>query len=113
MNYYMDLGFLPPSLQYFAVSGRAGFYGPKGGENGQIIGTATKTEINAEPIRLTFDASKAIWGEKYTHNVDVWVAYRLWRNKFGLDENASAACTTLAPGSCREDSLYSGITVKF
>jgi len=113
MNYYMDLGFLPPSLQYFAISGRAGFYGPKGGENGQIIGTATKMEINAEPIRLTFDASKAIWGEKYTHNVDVWVAYRLWRNKFGLDENASAACTILASGSCREDSLYSGVTVKF
>jgi hypothetical protein len=113
MNYYMDLGFLPPSLQYFAISGRAGFYGPKGGENGQIVGTATKTELNAEPIRLTFDASKAIWGEKYTHNVDVWVAYRLWRNKFGLDEKASAACTVLAAGSCREDSLYSGITVKF
>lgn len=113
MNYYMDLGFLPPSLQYFAVSGRAGFYGPKGSENGEIIGTATKTEINAEPIRLTFDASKAFWGEKYTHNVDVWVAYRLWRNKFGLDEKASLPCTTFAPGSCREDSLYSGITVKF
>jgi hypothetical protein len=113
MNYYMDLGFLPPSIDYFAISGRAGFYGPKGGENGQIAGTDTKMEINAEPIRLTFDASKAIWGAKYTHNVDVWVAYRLWRNKFGLDEKASLACTTFAPGSCREDSLYSGITVKF
>lgn len=113
MNYYMDLGFLPASMDYFAVSGRAGFYGPKGGENGQIAGTDTKMEINAEPIRLTFDASKAIWGEKYTHNVDVWVAYRLWRNKFGLDEKNSAACTVLAAGSCREDSLYSGITVKF
>jgi hypothetical protein len=113
MNYYMDLGFLPPSISYFSVSGRAGFYGPKGSENGQILGTATKTELNAEPIRLTFDASKAIWGAKYTHNVDVWVAYRMWRNKFGLDEKNSAACTTIAAGSCREDSLYSGITVKF
>jgi hypothetical protein len=113
MNYYMDLGFLPPSLDYFAISGRVGFYGPKGGENGQIAGTATKMEINSEPIRLTFDASKAIWGPKYTHNVDLWVAYRLWRNKFGLDHNASLACTTFAPGSCTEDSLYTGITVKF
>ncbi len=113
MNYYMDLGFLPPSLDYFAISGRAGFYGPKGGENGQIAGTDTKVEINAEPIRLTFDASKAFYGAKYTHNVDVWVAYRLWRNKFGLDENASLACTTFAPGSCSEDSVYTGITVKF
>jgi hypothetical protein len=113
MNYYMDLGFLPPSIDYFSVSGRLGLYGPKGGENGQIAGTATKMEINSEPVRLTFDASKAIWGAKYTHNVDVWVAYRLWRNKFGLDEKNSLACTTFAPGSCREDSLYSGITVKF
>ncbi|MES2030124.1 MAG: hypothetical protein V4477_13185 [Pseudomonadota bacterium] len=113
MNYYMDLGFLPESINYFSVSGRAGFYGKKGGENGQIAGTDTKIELNAEPIRLTFDASKAIWGAKYTHNVDVWVAYRMWRNKFGLDENASFACTVAAPGSCREDSLYSGITVKF
>lgn len=113
LNYYMDLGFLPESINYFAISGRAGFYGPKGGENGQIAGTATKTEINSEPIRLTFDASKAVWGPKYTHNVDVWVAYRLWRNKFGLDSSASLACTTFAPGSCTEDSLYTGITVKF
>jgi hypothetical protein len=30
LNYYRDLGFLPPSVQYFAISGRAGFYGPKG-----------------------------------------------------------------------------------
>jgi hypothetical protein len=112
-NYYMDLGFLPPSIDYFSLSGRLGLYGPKGGENGQIAGTATKMEINSEPVRLTFDASKAIWGAKYTHNVDVWVAYRLWRNKFGLDEKNSLACTTFAPGSCREDSLYSGITVKF
>jgi hypothetical protein len=113
MNYYMDLGFLPPSISYFSVSGRAGFYGAKGGENGQIAGTDTKIELNAEPIRLTFDASKAIWGQKYTHNVDVWVAYRMWRNKFGLDEKNSLACTVFAAGSCREDSLYSGITVKF
>jgi hypothetical protein len=114
LNYYMDLGFLPPSMQYFSISGRAGFYGPKGSENGQILGTDTKMEINAEPVRLTFDASKAIWGQKYTHNVDVWVAYRLWRNKFGLDEKNSFACTVGAgAGSCREDSLYSGITVKF
>lgn len=113
INYYMDLGFLPPSLNYFSVSGRAGFYGPKGGENGQIIGTATKTEINSEPVRLTFDASKAAWGDKYSHFVDVWVAYRYWQNKFGLDEKASAACTLLAPGSCREESAYAGVTVKF
>jgi hypothetical protein len=28
INYYMDLGFLPESVNYFAISGRAGWYGP-------------------------------------------------------------------------------------
>ena len=52
--------------------------------------SATKTEFNSEPIRLTFDASKAFWGAKYSHFVDVWVAYRYWQNKFGLDHNNAA-----------------------
>jgi hypothetical protein len=119
-NYYMDLGFLPPSVQFFSISGRAGWYGPKGNENqplGRLGGGApTKTEFNSEPIRLTFDASKALMGEKYSHFVDVWVAYRYWQNKFGLDHSFSPTCT-LAPGvsnhTCTESSLYSGITVKF
>ena len=50
--------------------------------------TASKTEFNSEPIRLTFDASKAFMGPKYSHFVDLWVAYRYWQNKFGLDHNA-------------------------
>jgi hypothetical protein len=69
INYYMELGFLPENMQYFAISGRAGFYGPKGNQNAPLGplggGTPTKTELNSEPIRLTFDASKAIWGPKY------------------------------------------------
>jgi hypothetical protein len=48
--------------------------------------------------------------------VDVWVAYRYWQNKFGLDHKKSLVCN-VAPGvsndSCTEESLYSGITVKF
>ena len=73
-------------------------------------------EINSEPIRLTFDASKAVWGAKFAHFVDIWVAYRYWQNKFGLDHAKSAVCN-VTPGvsnnSCSESSLYSGITVKF
>jgi hypothetical protein len=127
INYYMDLGFLPENMQYFAISGRAGFYGPKGDANSLpansgvgVFSTATKTEINSEPIRLTFDASKAAWGQKYSHFVDVWVAYRYWQNKFGLDHNAEfGVCNATLNGviqsthSCTEQSLYSGITVKF
>jgi hypothetical protein len=124
-NYYMDLGFLPPQYQFFSISGRAGWYGKKGTDteplpfnpaNG-VFNTAV--EFNSEPIRLTFDASKAVWGAKYSHSVDVWVAYRYWQNKFGLDHSRAFACTTVAGGvtvsngSCTESSLYSGITVKF
>jgi hypothetical protein len=126
VNYYMDLGFLPQSMQYFAISGRAGWYGPKGNENAPLVtgavgnpGTATKTELNSEPIRLTFDASKAIWGAKYSQFVTTWVAYRYWQNKFGLDHNnAPGVCTIAGPGtpstnSCTEQTVYAGVTVKF
>jgi hypothetical protein len=62
------------------------------------------------------DASKALWGPKYSHNVDVWVAYRYWQNKFGFDHANSVICNA-APGvsnnGCTENSLYSGLTVKF
>ena len=122
INYYMDLGFLPPEMQYFAISGRAGFYGPKGNQNEPLGvlggGTATKVEINSEPIRLTFDASKAIWGAKYSQFVTTWVAYRYWQNKFGLDHNAApGVCTlnagTISTNSCTESTVYAGVTVKF
>lgn len=120
INYYMDLGFLPPSLQFFAVSGRAGFYGPKG--TGAAPGVVnpyyeTKTEIKTEPIRLTFDAGKALWGPKYSQTVQLFVAYRYWENKFGHnDQNpADRVCFTNGVNnrSCTEKSVYSGITVKF
>ena len=124
-NYYMDLGFLPPYLDFFSISGRAAWYGKKGTDTEPLpVNPAnavfnTKVEFNSEPIRLTLDASKAIWGPKYSHFVDVWVAYRYWQNKFGLDHNRAFACTatlgavTVSNGSCTESSLYSGITVKF
>jgi hypothetical protein len=122
-NYYMDLGFLPESMQYFSISGRAAWYGPKGNQNAPLGvasgGTATKVEFNSEPIRLTLDASKAVMGAKYSHFVDVWVAYRYWQNKFGLDHNnAPGVCTLAGPGtpstnSCTESSVYTGVTVKF
>ena len=127
-NYYMDLGFLPENMQFFSISGRAAWYGKKGDQNNPLVGfgtgpfsTATAVEFNSEPIRLTFDASKAVWGPKYTHFVDLWVAYRYWQNKFGLDHNAApgvctltnAAGVTFSTNSCTESTVYGGITVKF
>jgi hypothetical protein len=106
-NYYMDLGFLPENMQYFSISGRAAWYGTKGTETEPLPyappfvggpGNAnTAVEFDAEPIRLTLDASNAAWGAKYSHFVDVWVAYRYWQNKFGLDHKLSAVCN-VAPG---------------
>jgi hypothetical protein len=125
-NYYMDLGFLPESFQFWSISGRAAWYGPKGTENNPLPfaqpfvaafpNARTAVEFNSEPIRLTFDASKAAWGPKYSHFVDLWVAYRYWQNKFGLDHSVSTACMfspTIRNGSCTESTVYSGITVKF
>jgi hypothetical protein len=116
-NYYMNLGFLPESIQFFSISGRAGWIGKKGNENAPLnTGVQTAVELNSEPIRLTFDASKAMWGAKYSHFLDVWVAYRYWQNKFGLDHAASSNCLLPSGASnntCTESSLYSGVTVKF
>jgi len=119
-NYSMNLGFLPESMQFFAISGRAAWYGKKGNQTSPLGvaggGTDTAIEFNSEPIRLTFDASKAIWGPKYSHNVDVWVAYRYWQNKFGLDHNAAPGVCTVAgvsTNTCTESTVYSGVTVKF
>jgi hypothetical protein len=121
LNYYMDLGFLPEQINYFSVSGRAGFYGPKGAgaSSPSTIQTSNRTamEINSEPIRLTFDASKAFVGPKYAHFLDVWVAYRFWENKFGLDDQNvnNGVCYTngINNRSCTEKSLYAGVTAKF
>jgi hypothetical protein len=124
INYYMDLGFLPESINYFSISGRAGWYGTKGTDANPLpVNPAngvnpTAVELNSEPIRLTFDASKAAWGAKWSHYIDVWVAYRYWQNKFGLDHNTAFACTSGVPvgmnnGSCTESTVYTGITLKF
>ena len=127
VNYYMDLGFLPENMQFFSVSGRAGWYGKKGDQNQPLVfngvgpfSTGTAVELNSEPIRLTFDASKAFIGPQYSHFVDLWVAYRYWQNKFGLDHNAAPGVCTLTAGgvtrstnSCTEETVYAGVTVKF
>lgn len=113
LNYYMDLGFLPEYLP-LSISGRAGFYGPKGNQNSPLDnGFASKTEILAEPIRLTLDASRMVMGPKYSHFADVWVAYRYWQNKYGLDHERNTSCLGKNIDSCTENTVYTGVTVKF
>ncbi|WP_315763965.1 MULTISPECIES: hypothetical protein [unclassified Bradyrhizobium] len=122
IGYGMDLGFLPENMQYLSISGRAGIYGPKGnGAYGGYTlppGMNTATEINAEPIRLTFDVSKALWGSKYAHLIDAFVAYRYWKNKYGLDGgNVANRSCFFANGasnrSCTEQTVYTGVTAAF
>ena len=124
-NWYMDLGFLPENMQFFSISGRAAWIGPKGDATGLPalsgvgrFSTTSKTEFNSEPIRLTFDAGKAFMGPKNAHAVDLWVAYRYWQNVHGFDHNATPGiCTVAASGqstkSCTESTVYSGVTIKF
>ncbi|WP_370143394.1 hypothetical protein [Bradyrhizobium elkanii] len=122
IGYGMELGFLPESLRYFSVSGQAGFYGPKGnGAYGAYTlpsSMNTATEIKSEPIRLTIDVSKVLWGQRYSHFIDAFVAYRYWKNKFGLDAgNPANRLCSFANGtsnrSCTEETVYAGVSMKF
>ncbi len=113
-SYAMDLGFLPESLP-LSISGRVAVIGPKGqvadpSAVPYAIVPPTKTEIISEPIRVTLDASKLLWGPQYSHFTDVWVAYKYRQNILGLDHALTPACRG---DTCTESTVYSGITVKF
>ncbi|SDT23453.1 hypothetical protein [Bradyrhizobium canariense] len=116
VNYDMDLGFLPESVQFFSISGRVGVYGPKGPFEGVPGQEPTKTEINSEPIRVTFDAGRAFLGKKYAHEVDIWAAYRYTQNQFGNDANSAPfVCTVngVSTNSCTTNAYATGMTLKF
>ncbi len=87
------------------VSGRAGFYGPKG--NGAYGGYTlpaamnTKTEINSEPVRLTFDASKRCKGAKYSHFVDaLGLPYRYLEEQVSGFDGSNPAPTLASASTC-------------
>jgi hypothetical protein len=84
--YAMPLGFLPPWLP-LTFGGYANFYGPKGtgcgcDPGGLLTGNTTKTEIHTEQ-RLTLDVGKLTVNKAGMYSV--FVGYRYWKNKFGLD----------------------------
>lgn len=66
-KFWTGFGFLPETVQFWSIGGRAGWYGQNGSENSPLPGTKTAVEFNSEPIRLTLDAPKAVWGAKYSH----------------------------------------------
>jgi len=94
------------------LSGFANFYGPKGNGTRGYIPTATKraTEFNSEQ-KLSLDLGKMVGGPSKANLFDVWVAYRYWQNKFGLDHAKDGAC--IGNSSCTEKTLASGVSVKF
>lgn len=113
-NYYMDLGFLPEWLP-LAISGRVTVVAPIGtgapaGVLPSLVLLPRATEISSEPIRLTLDFSKLVWGPKYSHFTDVWVAWKYDRNILGLDNAHNPACVS---NTCEVSTVYAGITVKF
>ncbi len=106
-NYSMPLAFLPASIP-LTFGGRVGIYGPKG--TGSSFSTdKTTTEINAEQ-RLTLDVGKMVMGRAGV--VDVFVAYRYWQNKFGINHSKSPVCVGTG-GSCTENAFSLGTSVKF
>ena len=87
------------------LSGRFNVYGPKG--TGSSLETAkTKTEINSEQ-RLTLDVGKMAYGASRADLVNVFVAYRYWQNKFGINHSSCPA------NSCTENAVTTGVSVKF
>jgi hypothetical protein len=113
-NYQMNLGFLPETIP-LAISGRmlivgAQGYGYAAGQLPSTVFPPSATQFITEPIRLTLDASRIIWGKNYSHALDVWVAYKYNQNVLSLDHDLSSACKG---GACTTSSVYTGITAKF
>lgn len=113
-SYYMPLGFLPETIP-LAISGRVQVVGPGGfgyapGQLPPGLLPTSKTQILTEPIRLTLDASKLFWGARYSHAVDVWVAYKYSQNLLGADHNLARGCIG---GACTLSSVFTGLSLKF
>ncbi len=111
-NYAMPLGFLPPTIP-LSISGYANFYGPKGTGVGLAAPKVPKTAVEfLSEQKLSLDVGKMIGGARQANKFNVWIAYRYWQNKFGLD-HTKGTCIGASTGSCTEQSLVTGISVMF
>ena len=82
-NYTQPLGFLPVwlPLTYKAI---VGMHGPKGfGENQAVAVGTRKTELFTQQT-LDLDTGKIFWSKPNMWSV--WVGYRYWHNKFGIND---------------------------
>lgn len=56
---------------------------------------SAEVDVSRRDVRC----QQALTGQTYSHVVDLWVAYRYWQNKFGLDHNLTpGVCTVAATG---------------
>jgi hypothetical protein len=99
--YEQPLGFLPPSIP-LTFNSLITVRGPKG--SGEPGAARRIVEFYSQQS-LSLDVGKVV-AEK-PDLVAVWVAYRGWLNKFGLDPKTSGLCCT------HETSLLLGTTVTF
>jgi nucleoside-specific outer membrane channel protein Tsx len=83
LNYNQPLGFLPAylPLTYKAI---IGMHGPKGfGESPLAAPGTRRTELFTQQT-LDLDTGKIFWGK--ANMWSVWVGYRYWHNKFGIND---------------------------
>jgi hypothetical protein len=113
-GYALPLGFLPASFP-LTLSGYANWYGPKGTGISPLVPLTTvpKTvvEFNSQQ-KLSLDLGQMILGPSHADLFDVWVAYRYWQNKFGLD-HTKGVCLGPTGGGCTEQSWVTGVSVTF
>jgi len=108
-NYTQPLGFLPAyiPLTYKAI---VGMHGPKGTGEPLGAGTARTTEIFTQQT-LDLDVGKIVTGKP--NMFAVWVGYRWWKNKFGLEDAPVGAPTTQGLQFTTESTWLVGSTWAF
>jgi nucleoside-specific outer membrane channel protein Tsx len=106
-NYTQPLGFLPVwlPLTYKAI---VGLHGPKGfGENQAVAVGTRKTELFTQQT-LDLDTGKIFWSKPNMWSM--WVGWRYWHNKFGLNDVAVGVPTTIGLSFATERTWLVGST---
>ena len=101
------LGFLPAWLPmtYKAI---VGLHGPKGfGENPLVAPGERKTELFTQQT-LDLDLGKILTGKANMYSV--WVGYRYWKNKFGINNTTIVAAPSVGLPFATESTLLVGST---
>ena len=125
INYYMDLGFLPENMQYFSISGRAGWYGPKGDSNGlpALSGPRPVLDRHQDRVQLRTDPSDLRRLQGLLGSEVLALRRRLGclsllaeqvRPRSQCDaRRLHHRATGQSTNSCTESTVYGGVTVKF